>query len=484
MNIDAVLRKSAGLDGWLKVESNLLLIVTFLFSFELPITEAAHALLAPQIGWLFLLFHPYTVLVIIALLHVIRQGPPIRHKLREISKWVALLIVGMVVGSINGAAELDLLSREIWFGCLSIWTFFTLAAQDEDNRFLVAFASGIACWATFCVLIYIYCAIHFYPTVPEMAKYNWSQLVLSMRAPGFDIPQWLPFEIIAGNVNKVANILVLGALLAAFLYDQKRLSLLAAIALYLPIGIMLLLTFSRGAFVVSLFLVGLVVVSRLNSAKWTSGVSKKGIICMSGMLLIPAAVSLSTPTFIHYWTNVQTVSWRIGQWDSSLSGLIGKKKIAPHGKSVCNSIALGCGPGSYGETHFDDPNRTTHNLYLDTVFAAGLLGLLALLAICLGPLIKAWRSKCNNVPSRELFGYLGLITIMILSMREYDLAYLYATAMGGALIGTFAALSRRYINSNGAPTKLSKEDSGSASGLTPTIGESEALSYQFHATNH
>jgi O-antigen ligase len=103
---------------------------------------------------------------------------------------------------------------------------------------------------------------------------------------------------------------------------------------------------------------------------------------------------------------------------------------------------FGLGPGEYGLRTTGLPEGSTHNLFVDVWLESGILGVAGLLLLMGSTAVRgAYQYVRNQGPPEALFSVLGIAAIGALGLREYSLAYLYATSMGTTLVAASVALN-------------------------------------------
>lgn len=402
---------------------------------ELPITQVAHALFANLVGPAYVLFHPFTLLVFAFSMTVV---PNFRLSRAEVVR-VALLGVcgaGIAISSYFSASDFSLTIKYIYFGIGSA-TISTLifGRCRVDQHMAKFFCFGILIWATVLSLAWIY---YFLTTTTYSSRLP--EKILSLRAPGESIAGQSIFFYLAGNVNKVANYTLLYMLLLGLARWKGLLGAGTYWLAQLLMMTLLVVTFSRGAFVTLAILgAGFAATAAL---RWRADISQsRRYLVLTSVLLLPVAVSISDGFFWDYWRNLDTVSARIHQATEvgmSVDNLLLGEKAGIAGHQLA---LLGYGVGNYGLVFFGDPARGTHNLFLDIWTNGGILAALGFLGFLAVSLWGGLRGLVEGWNDDLLIGVAGIVAIVILAFREYDLAYLYATSIGGLLVGGFSGLA-------------------------------------------
>jgi hypothetical protein len=417
---------------------------------ELAITQIAHGLVARKIGWPYLLIHPFTLIVAgTFLLVLVRRSSPSPSG-RGLMVCAGILAASVAISTFVNDAGWDATLRYIWFGIAAIVATAYAAGRLGGRLSALALVAGLSIWAVVGIVAYAHSWVYLKSTFPNVARFGWDEMVLAVRMPGHELlPQMWHDELI-GNMNKAANYATLGIILLGYLVT-KGLRAKAAFFLYLPIAILLALAFSRGAFVVcalvaiAIWIAG----SRISSL----AANRRRMYWVAAMLALPPLFSLVSPVFRAQWADLSTLHERVQILSSMKNYLLHRPAHrteaavpAPETTEASPevlSMVVGTGGDFTGFTAGGLERASTHNLFADTWFKGGVFAFVALLgifSIALHRPLLALRGGTLN--PEGLFGALGMLAIATLGMREYDLAYLNATAMAGALLGIFLILGR------------------------------------------
>lgn len=404
----------------------ILLAGVFLLPMELPFTEAMHFALFRFVGDWYLLAHPFTLVMVGA-------GASGAWAPRRFDVALVALGVGILASTIILHGNLEWAVRYLWFGVLSISL---MAGAAKDREVIRAFLFGLATWAVVGLAIY---AVYF--AISPASYGSLTAKIMALRSPGAEIANHSIFFQFLGNMNKAANYAVLGLFLVLYCQISGTVKSWLAAAIYALLAGILVITFSRGALVVcglaaiAFFVLSFRVDSRTRwLLRWPAVV-----------IAIPLLISLSTPQYRAYWHNLDTVETRLMMAQAAVSDQAAPKRADLGNMGASATVAdanpvLGFGVGNYGAQNFNDPVRGTHNLFVDIWTDGGLLALGAFVIYLLGSLWGLRRSILSTDP-RPFIAAGGIASIVILGFREYDLAYLFATSLGGAFVGLFCGIA-------------------------------------------
>ncbi|MBN8539921.1 MAG: hypothetical protein J0L82_06005 [Deltaproteobacteria bacterium] len=194
---------------------------------------------------------------------------------------------------------------------------------------------------------------------------------------------------------------------------------MATWALVLLIGLQIIF-FSRGAIAIQ-FLSGLAIVFA------DMIIRTRKLQRLSLLFLVPFILSLSTQLFRDYWQNKATVDVRIEQQKALF-----KISTQFNGQdeslgSFVRRISFGYGPGGYGAKFFNSSHAGTHNFFLDTYLAGGVISLLAILSIFAWPIVNLFKHTMRSGTFDDFFvvKFLMIATTVVLAFRELDFIYLF-----------------------------------------------------------
>lgn len=409
----------------------------------------AHGLLGEPVGSAALLLHPYSILVagaaaLLAKKDVRLDGWGIR--------FAAICTAGLAVGAVVAAVTSQLIAevfwRYLWFGVLSILVGYVVSAHPAREVAVKAFLIGFSIWAAAALALYAGAAYTIMDARPDSrlatayAEDQWDVMLLSMLRPHDELLQLVWYDDFIGNTNKVANGCVLALLLLVWVREKSAITAGMAGAIYLPIGLLLLVTFSVGAFLVlAAITVGITVAwIRCGPRGWPRAPEMAYVLIL---MLAPALASISTESFRNHWKEEGSIATRVeyaqGAVISSLSSASSERETSD---DYIGAVLLGMGPGAYGVQIAGRPEASTHNLYLDVWKDAGLLGASALIVLLAVPLWMGCRAfTAGQLDLGHTCALAGIASIAALGFREYALCYLFVTALGGFFIGTFVALA-------------------------------------------
>ena len=311
---------------------------------------------------------------------------------------------------------------------------------ESGTPFVRSFFFGVFAWALALMVCY---AIYFQTT--QVYSFRLPERLLALRAPGSSVANESIFFDVAGNVNKVANYALLLIPLSALAYWRRLIPAQLHYANVTLLVVILMVTFSRGAFVAAGILAAIVVAAAAIE-KWRRGRRVRHLVTLSAILVIPVGLSLSDPFFVDYWRNLDTVTARMEQ-------ATGVTETGDGSFPTATLLRLmGYGVGNYGRVEFGDSMRGTHNLFLDIWTNGGAVALAAFASLLAYSAFLGLRRWGQTGSDTSLVGTAGITTLVILGFREYDLAYLYATSMGGILVGIFCGLATALPVNYGKPS--------------------------------
>lgn len=459
--------------SWDRITFEMARIALFFLPIELIVTQAAHGLFADYIGYLYLIIHPFTALLVCLIL----VPGTLRHLFRmPLLSAVPALMLGVLVSAVLLDADREMALRFVYFGGLSILVGVVISSHPQAGTLLKTFLYGSIFW-----MLVVLCAYAWHLHSFEMPDWvTFSNHVLTLRNPGPEAANNMLFFLLIGNVNKVANYAVLITIVAYYLKEIKFISNITFTITCILSAIVSFICFSRGAFVAgSLLAIGIIVVTIYDYVRFRR-YSQTSILYVA-MLIAPVLASIATQEFRNYWLDTTTIERRIllasevgeagqvyaeetgepappperetpaqpaapaqphiagsdGNLPPSSSGIEDKEEALQEGPS----FIFGYGIGKYGELHFNNPLAGTHNFFVDIWTSGGILSFISIvILIFISILIGVYRllSKCDIY---SITGVAGLCTISVLAFREYDVAYLLATSMGGIFLGIFVGLS-------------------------------------------
>ncbi|MDO8435149.1 MAG: O-antigen ligase family protein [bacterium] len=161
-------------------------------------------------------------------------------------------------------------------------------------------------------------------------------------------------------------------------FPKRSYRIVVSIASALGI-VALLLTYSRGAWA-GFFVGGFVTVILLRHSAWKKMLTAGGAVVL-GLIFLSFVISSSAPLLARIGSTFDTTN-------GSTKARLDEWRYAP--KLLPQRLITGFGPGTYGEFSEDrqkdpgsDPSYADrlHNLFLDTLWNSGLIGLIALLGV-------------------------------------------------------------------------------------------------------
>ncbi len=416
--------------------------------FEMIISVARHQL-AIRIGPLGYLLHPTFGMAVSGCFL-----QPHMHVGRR--KWFLAFLAIYAVG----LGSSGLVTGSVPFFLFSVWAmgplfmaFSIVIFADSDllNDAIVAFVIGISIWSIVYFLFFLWTAHVIVGRFPVYNSFPFGEFMMALRSPGEDLWRELYYFRLLGNFNKQANILMLSLILASYLYVEGRLSLKGWSVATMPIAIMFLLMFSRGAFV-ALILVAIGLLA-------TSALVRRPIpqLSSASIMLLIVFVSLSNATWRAYWHDQGSMVEREEMAEVAVSG---SATILKSGELVTRSsenlkscsarepertakfFVFGYGLGNFGPSVCRGSGAETHNAFIDAWVQGGLVGFvgytgLFVVAFTLG-IFELIRSRFTNQVA--LFGLAVVCSIAVLGMREYALVYLWVQSAGGFLLALGIAM--------------------------------------------
>ncbi|PIK14673.1 MAG: hypothetical protein CES88_10065 [Halobacteriovorax sp. JY17] len=229
------------------------------------------------------------------------------------------------------------------------------------------------------------------------------------------------FHMLVGNTNKASNIYTLCGLLVSFLYMNKKLSKLQVVLVLMSICLVQLVLFSRAAMLM-LFAIG----AALCVFYSFKGVNRQKVLLF---LCIPFLVSISTPMFRDYWTNMSTLNLRFLQQKKVV-----QFKAEEYKEKRLGELFLGMGPGGYGLKYYKSRDAGTHNFFIDIYLAGGIVSLVSIVLLFLSMIKRTYLHK--EVLNKTFFTSV-LVVVFVLAFREMNFLYLYRLGQFGFLFYLF-----------------------------------------------
>lgn len=392
----------------------------FALPFDLIIARASDLLFSGVLGGAYILIHPVPGLAVSVILTKELEVPPARI-------WVpaVLVLAGYLLSAFVEHASWYFSVRAALLATTSILVIYLVATNAFWKRWAEpAFGLGIAVWALLELALYASYVLDVVQTHTQIAQLSIGEAVMVLRSPGEQIADAYPFFSIGGNVNKTANIAVLSILFIWWVTRRGAIPLAVGVGACLLMDLLLVVTLSRGAIYVALGCAVLVVAAAMVRPQARTRAHAALVVS----LLLPLVVCLMAPDLRPYLFDGATMTTRVSQWSSAVEEV-----------ERTTDMLFGYGPGRYGEVHFQTTDAGTHNLFLDIWAAGGVLALasfVSVLAICAG---TAMRGLIRHWSDGKFVGLLGILAIVVLGFREYELVYLNSSAMGSVMLGWFIA---------------------------------------------
>lgn len=448
-------------------------IVALPFEMVLSILRSQIVLHVGSIGYF---FHPALGVAIGAI--GLLRGRRLTAWRSSLLAWLAVYAFGVVLSAlVNHSLPFYAISF-LLLGPLSMALVLVLLLERNDlvDSLLAAFVIGQAVWAACFLVLSVLNASMFAAIYPDIEMKSLGSTVLALRGDETLWRSMLYYKLL-GNFNKQANLLVLGLLMAGYLLVRGRVSWLVWLASSVPMAAMLVLMFSRGAFV-AVAAASLVLLATGRASRRQTAVA-----VLLGLLFIG---SFATPEWRNYWFNEQSLVQREEMATAALTAAPAFRsdgELAPAAPAVpaapaerpapqappsdgaavaqppesenarrntgtdvlCQAkrpersigfFVFGYGIGNYGPTICRIPAAESHNTFLDAWIHGGLIGAIGYVLLFVVAALEAgrrvWRSRLHD--TQALFGLALIMTIAILSLREYALVYLWVQSAGGFVL--------------------------------------------------
>lgn len=394
--------------------------------------------------------HPFTLCLAAALIIVIINnqllpGNAIYSSIDKTAIGLGLLFgFGYVLSATVNGSDMHLAFRLFYYGGVAAVVYWLLLKYLGVKFVVNSYMFGYLVWALLSIFLYIlYCsAISEYPPYD---RYAWDRFLIYARHPGEfwmlsnGIEKEFLFSRFSGNLNKVSNVAILNVMLCMLLRNYIK-PYLTALS-FLASMVLLFITFSRGALLMSALSALLILVFSLFFAK---GIKQKisGVL-LSLLLATPFSIGLSTEFFRVYWTDFSTIERRKEHWGDAVHVVRGERRgtdtksragtawmsMPSWGTNMPSwNYVFGVGPGSYGLAVEGNENFGTHNLFLDAWLEGGVLSSGILIFIVLSSFFVIWkRFRAEGLHWDNLFLSLSFLTFLGLAVREYSFVYLYSS---------------------------------------------------------
>ena len=314
------------------------------------------------------------------------------------------------------------------------------SSKNDMSILCKPLAVGAILWASIILLFYLWDAVNTLNKLDFMREYTVIQFILSFRYPESVVSasgEGLIYPLVVGNWNKASNIFIMLSILIVFgLMNGRKDSFLYFVALTL-LALVSFISFSRGGFIVS-GVVGGIILFYL----YKQSILDVKLAAATCLFLTPLITSFLFDDMRSAWVNFDSVAVRYEMAGSFVEDyfFLGRGTVRGEGEGgFLYSLLLGQGVGSYGEENFSYVFAGTHNLFLDIFYSWGLVSLIGVLVLFVHPFYVAFKEGVGS--HKQAFGLIGLISIFILSFREFDLNYLGVSAFPAFLFGVFLGLA-------------------------------------------
>jgi hypothetical protein len=399
----------------------------FLAWFDLIGAMGASGFFKEYLGEWYVLMQPQTAVLVTTLMYAGMRAPRVERGLLVAAG--AFVSVGfyeymatLTTGQFTHVAFLQLL-----FGFLyPAWLIVFVATLDTEGRLLFWrwFYGGLC--VMLCTGLVLLAVDGIF--LRQVLDLGWGGAIISLRYAYQDSL----FALTMGNANKQSNYLILALLVAPTLLGLARASgkpsegslRLFRVASVLAIA-MILLRFSR--LVVLILPVVIYLNRRYLFGRWSTG----GLVAVGLGTLIVGATTVGAEqigTVFRYLFFSEYLGGEAGGLIGTGSSRFNRWAILWTQFGDVTTGLFGIGYGAYGEM-----NRCadcgTHNLFLDHWIASGAYGVLVLSALTVVVGAKSLlRSDFGIAMASGVF--------VILAVREYSMAYLHTTSMGGLMFMT------------------------------------------------
>jgi hypothetical protein len=344
-----------------------------LLSVELIISIVAHGLWQRSIGYLYLLIHPFTLLVgyvMLAKRDVLRS---VVGRARHFVLGILLLILPPMYHLIFGGGAEN--GAYVWFAGIGLLIGFTVGISKLRDQLIRYYLVGIVIWALLIIVLYVIGVVRVLQVAPWLNDVSLDHLIVAMRTPGQAYEELFHHGLVAGNWNKASNIALLASLLCLRGVINKTLNKPFAFTVLGVIATLQVIAFSRGAYLASVVCIVAVFCMRRTAFRAPT------VRAAALVILLPFLLSLSVKDFRSQWVDFSSTEARLTQ----AKGIMREGQIIPSVAAASlervSTALLGQGIGEYGRKHFNRPEAGTHNLFLDTWLASGAIGLVGLLLI-------------------------------------------------------------------------------------------------------
>lgn len=420
-----------------KILFYIFLLLLFFLPFELPIAEGVHGVFRHIVGEAYpVLFVPILLLIVCCTLILtsryergVFRRPPITNYLLLSSVYLSIGLIAVFLTAIHGVS-LGYSVKQFLLGYLSpvVTCFYFLLLDEKRQR--KAWLTLYAGWVFFLIGGMVMLVQYWQVAIsmdPSFADRSFGQKIFFWRYTL--LGDWNYYGTYMGNANKMSNYLLLSLLLSVRLLGKKNVihfrSTKYILHAFWILGVAtLIVLFSRAALLL------------LPITFLVSGVLefiKKKTRYITAMIVIASIVfAYSTYSdainFLLFWkTSADAESNPMGSMESRFSQWEGIKDLLSDDYSM---LLTGLGTAEYGERFQEgQPMAGTHNMFLDVVMESGIIGLAPLLLLVLLMLLSTLYNARRGV--RDGLSLAAILTLIMLMTREYSIAYLFATSLGG-----------------------------------------------------
>jgi hypothetical protein len=265
-----------------------------------------------------------------------------------------------------------------------------------------------------------------------------------------------------GDENRYAQTLIVILPLALYLFreeSRRGMKILAAAGGAL-VGCGILLTFSRGAFIILVFLLPLMLAWRF--------IRPRRILLALGVIVVLLGVAL--PEYFDQVESITGLSSVFSSEDEDIRSLDGSLRGRYAQMMAAMNVFMehpltGVGPGQFSKyysrrygneigTKFLRSDRRAHNLYVEIAADMGLFGLVCFMSVVVLILHRLWRVRQSLAQSRpdlarlatalilSILAYLGSAAFLSLAYQRF---YWFLLALAGAALQVVAAEASRGV---------------------------------------
>lgn len=301
---------------------------------------------------------------------------------------------------------------------------------------IIPFLVGLAVWALIFLALYIYMMVDLPSILPHFAGYSFGEKIIVARAPGVDYNNlynnYYYYKYIL-NVNKQSNVILLSMLFVIYLYHEGVFKFVRFLALFIPMALMLLVLFSRGALIV-LGVVGFFNVI-LNLfflySKRSSLIGFGGRALVTGFFsLCVVMFSVSSHYLRNYWLDFHSAIERVDILKMTLASSGEKEWLWGYGLD-------GFPLSTYGDSH---------NMFFDAWVYGGVIGASIFIIGIFMPICNMlinFKGECFNFWN-WYWRLIMLLALIMLGFREFSLNFLTSTSSAAFLMAM--VLNTQYLS--------------------------------------